>query len=75
MALIKTEVRPVHLANLPVTQALRATRRSPNWRLFRGWRPRRKNRQAGLIGSGTRKGQALVKRLARRERDRLIQTN
>jgi hypothetical protein len=72
MPLLGDEARPVHFANLPVTHALRATRRSPNWKLFQGWRPRRKNRQAGLIGSGTRKGQALVKRLARRESGEIV---
>lgn len=46
---------------------------SPHWRLFQGSRPRWKNRRAGLIGGGTRKGQALIKRLARLERAETIE--
>ncbi|MDK2743363.1 MAG: hypothetical protein H8K03_05520 [Nitrospira sp.] len=67
MMLSEDNGRPIYPADLPVTQALRATHRSPSWKLFDGWRPRRKNRQAGLLGSGTRRGQALLKRLAQRE--------
>lgn len=59
---------------LPIapSQPSRATPPSPHWRLFWGSRPRWKNRRAGLIGSGTRKGQALIKRLARQERSKSI---
>ncbi|MCP9439700.1 MAG: hypothetical protein NNA20_10975 [Nitrospira sp.] len=53
-------------------QTFGTTRRSPSWILFQGYRPRWKNRRAGLIGSGTRKGQALIKRLARQERGKTI---
>jgi hypothetical protein len=52
---------------LPVQRALIETRPSPSWRLYRGWVPRKKNRQAGLIGNGTRRGQALLKRLDAQE--------
>lgn len=53
---------------LPVQRALIETRPSPSWRLYRGWVPRKKNRQAGLIGNGTRRGQASLKRLDARGR-------
>ena len=67
MAFSEDHVRATYFAHLPVKHALDTTRRSPSWKLFQGWRPRQKNRHAGLLGSGTRKGQALIKRLARQE--------
>lgn len=51
---------------LPVQRALIETRPSASWRLYRGW-ILRKNRQAGLIGNGTRRARALLKRLDARE--------
>jgi hypothetical protein len=54
----------IYLASDPLTYAVQATHRSPSWKLFQGWRSREKNRRAGLLGGGTRKGQALLKRLA-----------
>lgn len=70
MAFLNDNVRSTYAAYLPVKHAFDETRRSPRWKLFQGWRPRHKNRQAGLLGSGTRMGQALVKRLARQENNR-----
>jgi hypothetical protein len=52
---------------LPVQLALIETRPSPSWRLYRGWIPRQKNRRAARIGNGTRRGQALLKRLHAQE--------
>ena len=52
---------------LPVQRALLDSRPSPSWRLYRGWIPRQKNRQAGRIGNGTRRAQALLKRLDTQE--------
>lgn len=68
MIWIKEQSYSLDRPTAPLTQTLREVRRSPRWTLFRGRRPRWKNRQAGLIGGGTRKGQALIKRLARLER-------
>ncbi|MCP9471094.1 MAG: hypothetical protein NNA31_14000 [Nitrospira sp.] len=68
MTWLKEQSRSLDLPPAPLTQTLREVRRSPRWTLFQGRRPRWKNRQAGLIGGGTRKGQALIKRLARLER-------
>ncbi|MCA1957325.1 MAG: hypothetical protein LDL14_02190 [Nitrospira sp.] len=68
MTWLKEQPRSLHLPTTPIIQTLREVNRSPRWTLFQGRRPRWKNRQAGLIGGGTRKGQALIKRLARLER-------
>lgn len=59
----------------PLPQSTHTTSHAPHWRLFRGSRPRWKNRRAGLIGSGRRKGQALIKRLAQQERGISIAMN
>ncbi len=48
---------------LPVQRALRETRPSPSWRLYKGWIPRKRNQRAARLGNGTRRGQALLKRL------------
>ncbi|MFN3680852.1 MAG: hypothetical protein ACK4VP_02255 [Nitrospira sp.] len=68
MTWINGQPRSLDLPITPLTHTLREVRRSPHWTLFRGRRPRWKNRQAGLIGGGTRKGQALIKHLTRLER-------
>lgn len=47
----------------PVERALVETRTLPRSSLFRAWRPRQKNWHAGLKGNGTRRAQALLKRL------------
>lgn len=73
MTWLKEQRRFFYLSTPPITHTLREARRSPRWTLFRGRRPRWKNRRAGLIGSGTRKGQALIKRLARLERAETIE--
>lgn len=70
MTLPNDHVRSPYAAYFPVKYAFDATRPSPRWKLFQGCRPRQKNRQAGLLGSGTRMGQALVKRLTREENAR-----
>jgi hypothetical protein len=54
---------PYRIPLLPVQRALIETRPSPSWRLYQGWIPRKKNRRAARIGNGTRRGQALLKRL------------
>ncbi|CUQ64988.1 hypothetical protein [Candidatus Nitrospira inopinata] len=73
MIWLKEQPCSLDLPTAPIMQTLREIRRSPRWTLFQGRRPRWKNRQAGLIGSGTRKGQALIKRLARLERAETIE--
>ena len=73
MTLPSDHVRSTYAAYFPVKYAFGDTHRSPLWKLFQGCRPRHKNRQAGLLGSGTRMGQALVKRLARRENGTILQ--
>jgi len=73
MTLPNDYVRSINAAYFPVKYAFDATRRSPHWKLFQGCRPRQKNRQGGLLGSGTRMGQALVKRLAREENNTIRQ--
>lgn len=67
-----TTTRRLVPLGFPAPQTLGATRRSARWILFQGHRPRWKNRRAGLIGGGTRKVQALIKRLARQERGKTI---
>lgn len=67
-----TTTRRLVPLGFPTPQTFGTTRRSPSWILFQGHRPRWKNRQAGLIGGGTRKVQALIKRLARQERGKMI---
>jgi hypothetical protein len=52
---------------LPVERALVDLHPSPPWRLYKGPLVPRKARNAGLLGIGTRKGRALLKRLAREE--------
>jgi hypothetical protein len=47
----------------PSGQALAEIRRSPQWRLFKGWRPSKTNRRAARIGEGTRRALALLRRL------------
>lgn len=48
---------------LPVQRALMETCPSPSWRLYKGWIPRKRNQRAARLGNGTRRGQALLKRL------------
>lgn len=55
--------RPFRSSTFPVGRALVETRVSKNWILFKGWRPRHKNRRAAQIGNGTRMALALLKRL------------
>jgi hypothetical protein len=52
---------------LSMQRALIETCPSPTWRLYRGWMPRKTNRQAGQIGNGTRRARALLKRLDAQE--------
>jgi hypothetical protein len=63
MILDTDDTRPYRTALLPVQLAFMETRRSPSWRLYRGWIPRQKNRLSARIGNGTRRGQALLNRL------------
>lgn len=63
MILNDDDVRTFRTSLLPVQRALMETRPSPSWRLYRGWIPRRSNQRAAQLGNGTRKGQALLKRL------------
>ncbi len=56
---------PFRYLVLPVEEALMATRLSQPWRSLQRRRPQQKNRRSGLLGSGTRKGQALLKKLER----------
>ena len=51
----------------PSGRALAETRRSPQWRLFQGWRPSKTNRRNARIGEGTRRALALLKRLDAQE--------
>jgi hypothetical protein len=53
-----------HTSLFPVERALIDSRPSPRWQLFKGQRAPQKTRHAALLGSGTRMGQALLKRLA-----------
>jgi hypothetical protein len=50
-------------AMFPVERALVETRPLPRSSLFRAWRPRQKNWHAGRKGNGTRRAQALLRRL------------
>lgn len=63
MILNDYDVRTFRTSLLPVQRALRETRPSPTWRLYKGWIPRKRNQRAARLGNGTRKGQALLKRL------------
>jgi hypothetical protein len=57
------DFRTFRTSLLSVQRAFMETRSSPNWRLYRGWIPRPKNQRAARLGNGTRRGQALLKRL------------
>ena len=63
MILNDDHARPFRTSLLPVQRALMETRLSPTWRLYRGWIPRKSNQRAARLGNGTRRGQALLKRL------------
>ena len=62
--ILNDDVLPTFRASLlPVQRALIEIRPSPSWRLYKGWIPRRNNQRAGRLGNGTRRGQALLRRL------------
>lgn len=63
MILNDDDVRTFRTSLLPVQRALIETRPSPSWRLYKGWIPRTRNQRAARLGNGTRRGQALLKRL------------
>jgi len=65
MILNDDDARTFRTSLLPVQQALMETRPSPSWRLYKGWIPRKNNQRASRLGNGTRRGQALLKRLDR----------
>lgn len=51
------------IAPLPFERVLGELRPSHPYRLFKGHRSRSKSRQAGLLGTGTRMGRALLRRM------------
>ena len=51
------------IAPLPFERVLGELRPSPPYRLYKGHRSRSKSRQAGLLGTGTRMGRALLRRM------------
>lgn len=65
MILDDNDVRTFRTSLLHVQRALRETGPSPTWRLYKGWIPRKRNQRASQLGNGTRRGQALLKRLDR----------
>jgi hypothetical protein len=66
MILYDKDSPPYRIPLLPVQRALMEARPSPSWRLYQGWIPRKRNRRAARLGNGTRRGQALLKRLEAR---------